>query len=285
MSWLATNRKVLFLILLLLWTTWTAHAQSNVNTTGLSKSLIPISSFASTKQKADQMVAKTKPEYQKLLLKKRKPNLLINSRTSGVQDCAAAACIVSSAPLPVTLIEFTAERLDPYHVQLIWTTSQEVNNDHFELERTLNPATGFWVVGNVKGKVNSSQNVTYQLKDPNEETSYTYYRLKQVDTDGSISYSRIVGVIGSSQELSVFAFPNPGSGQQIGFKILGYKSGEPISVQVYDIKGRNIFQKDGYFPSENQPISLPNNQIPEGSYIIKIKSPQQQATASFMVTP
>ena len=121
------------------------------------------------------------------------------------------------------------------------------------------------------------------MKDPNEETSYTYYRLKQVDTDGSISYSRIVGVIGSGRELSVFAFPNPASGQQIGFKILGYKSGEPISIQVYNLKGRNIFQKDSYFLSDNEPISLPNNEIPQGSYIIKVKSAQQQATASLVV--
>jgi hypothetical protein len=259
------------------------NVQAESVTLSKPKPALPVSR---TRQKIDQRVARIRPGFHQTFIRtKQKTNLLINARSSAVQECSIASCTFSSssAPLPVTLVEFSGKRLDQSQVQLSWTTSAEVNNDYFQVERTLNPAEGFQSVGLVKGKGTSSQNVFYQLTDPNKETVYTYYRLMQVDLDGSTSYSRIIAVKGYNEELSLSAFPNPAPANDLKFQVSGSKTGEILSVLVYDLEGKAIYKNDRYAVGENQQISLPVPRIESGSYVIKIKSTQQQASASFII--
>jgi hypothetical protein len=99
-------------------------------------------------------------------------------------------------------------------VNLKWTTTFELNNDHFEIERSTDGST-FSSVGSVKGQVNSAVKHTYQFNDDVSRSflnkNDVYYRLKQVDLDGKASYTKVLVVrvyrTKSLQSLSVT--PNP----------------------------------------------------------------------------
>jgi len=233
-----------------------------------------------TKKKVDEMLARTRAGYYtKRPVKNRKDNKAANTRV--LQDCGSSCALT---PLPVTLVTFTGKRLDARQIQLDWTTTSEVNNDHFVIERTLNPAEGFQTAGSVKGQGNASANVSYQFTDPNQETSYTYYRLKQVDLDGSFTYSRIIAIKGYSQELTINAYPNPGTGKELAFIVSGTVKKESISIRIYDQRGNSIYQNTKYSLPENQLITLPGVATQPGSYYIQISAKQQQASNSFIIT-
>jgi hypothetical protein len=212
----------------------------------------------------------------------RKPNLLINARASATQDCGGLYC-VSFTPLPVKLVDFYGVRLNPSEVQLRWKTAEEFNNDRFEVERTSNPASGFEVVGTVKGKNYSLQSTSYQLNDPNDAEQYTYYRLKQVDGDGSVTYSRIISVKGVTNMLSVVPSPNPATSDALKFQIYGHKPGESIHLLIYDVKGQRILQKTFDNLPEGKQISVEGMENKQGSFIVKINSGIQESSAHFVL--
>ncbi|MDQ6478236.1 T9SS type A sorting domain-containing protein [Dyadobacter sp. LHD-138] len=259
-----------------------AMSQHLPRAAGQIKNRITGRSVSTARQPGNRLVGRNEAGNDRIrALTARRRNVLINGRASATQDCGSS-CLLAS-PLPVKLIEFNGVRLDQSQVLLSWTTTEEVNNDHFDVERTLNPANGFQVVGSVKGKNYSSQNVSYKLTDPNVEADYTYYRLKQVDGDGSSSYSRIIGVKGFSEVLAVIPFPNPARARDLKFLVSGHTKGESLSVQVCDVTGNIIYQNNAYTLADDKQISLPGIRNQAGSFVIKIKNAQQQASSSFVM--
>ncbi|WP_201981576.1 T9SS type A sorting domain-containing protein [Hymenobacter rubidus] len=141
----------------------------------------------------------------------------------------------SANPLPVELVRFTAEPQGA-DALLRWATASEKNNDRFEVEASADGRT-FRRIGLVPGHGSSAQPHDYQLVDPaiaRYGTSLVYYRLRQVDTDGTFSYSpvRTVAVSGKP-ELALFPNPTTQAATLIG--------AEPgAAVTVFDAVGRLV---------------------------------------------
>lgn len=114
--------------------------------------------------------------------------------------------------LPVTLISFDGT-LRNKTVYLNWSTATEINNDHFEVQRSTDGINfnDITKVSYVKGNGNSNVVHAYQYQDNvlNITQLVIYYRLKQVDIDGKSSYSKVVAIHISNRGLSVLMFPNP----------------------------------------------------------------------------
>jgi hypothetical protein len=276
-------RTGVWVIMLVLAFSTFAQSQHLLKSAGQDNKRITPRSVSTTIQRGNTSAHRSKPGDYKIrsgFMQRTSPT--ITARTSATLDCDGFACIPAT-PLPVTLIKFYGERSNSVQVQLNWTTSEEVNNDHFKVERTLNPANGFQVVASVKGKTNSAENTSYQVTDPNNEEVYTYYRLAQYDLDGSRTYSRIIAVKGFIEPLSVIPFPNPARSQDLKFRVTGHKTSESLNVQVFDVKGNNIYQNNAYFLTEDQQILLPGMKHQPGSFVIKIKNQIQQASSSFIM--
>jgi hypothetical protein len=110
-------------------------------------------------------------------------------------------------PLPVTLISFTASVQPDNTVLLNWSTSQEVNNKYFYIERA-EKGTDFTQIGEVDGKGTTSDIQSYSFTDLNPIQGLNFYRLKQVDIDGHFTFTPVVSVM--IQNKSYFnIFPNP----------------------------------------------------------------------------
>jgi hypothetical protein len=147
-----------------------------------------------------------------------------------------------TAPLPVQLTNFTATANDN-HVLLSWTTASELNNKGFEVERS-SDGNKFEYVGFVKGKGTTQRTNSYNLtdKDAFNRSNLLYYRLKQIDFDGSYSYSNIVLVSKFGEDVFVSnVYPNPFI-ESFNIDVVTPVSGT-TEITVVDITGKEIATK------------------------------------------
>jgi hypothetical protein len=139
------------------------------------------------------------------------------------------------AMLPVKWLEFSGVHTVEGN-QLMWTTSSEVNNDYFEIERSVD-GVRFNSARKVRGAGNSSELQAYTWTDDSAEYSVTYYRLKQVDYDGGYSYSEVIKVVGELAGNPVVFSPNPAS----EFLILSTESRNQ-TVEIFNSSGELLIR-------------------------------------------
>ncbi|MBE0572645.1 MAG: M28 family peptidase [Ignavibacteriaceae bacterium] len=143
--------------------------------------------------------------------------------------------------VPVELLAFNAS-VNGSEVQLIWSTASELNNMGFEIERSIDNQDNFVTIGFVDGKGSSSEINYYSFTDHPQVSGVNqlYYRLKQVDFDGSFSYSDVVNVSYDVPAEFVLSqnYPNPFNPST---KINYFVPQESfVSVKVYDFLGREV---------------------------------------------
>jgi hypothetical protein len=115
-------------------------------------------------------------------------------------------------PLPVTLTSFSAA-LQGAGVAVSWATSSEQRNAGFEVQRA-NASTEFTTLATVAGAGTTQGPHTYHYLDAAPMATLTYYRLKQIDTDGTSSYSPVVVVQATkviTSSVGISTYPNPTS--------------------------------------------------------------------------
>ncbi len=113
---------------------------------------------------------------------------------------------------PVKFVSFTSA-LSGNAVTCSWTTEEEINNDHFELERSFD-GSNFKTIAFVFGEgTEKTVRNTYQFNDKAaslQTNNVAYYRVKQVDIDGKFSYSNTILVkLGSNVSKGILVSPNP----------------------------------------------------------------------------
>ena len=113
----------------------------------------------------------------------------------------------TSCPLPIELINLNAT-LSFGLINITWTTITETNNDHFVVQRSSN-GIQWESVGVVQGAGISLSSISYKFVDYSPRHGLAYYRLKQVDFDGSYSLSNQTAVNIEHSGDSIVFFPNP----------------------------------------------------------------------------
>jgi hypothetical protein len=119
--------------------------------------------------------------------------------------------VTKSCGLPVTFTSFTGQNTNNQNL-LNWQTSEEMQNEGFEIERSSN-AKSFERIGFVKGATESRDLQHYTFSDTQPFVGTNYYRLKQLDSDGRFSYSRIIAVLPEADESFLVVYPNPATDQ------------------------------------------------------------------------
>jgi len=116
-----------------------------------------------------------------------------------------------STSLPVSLIEFKGSRTSMGNL-LSWETLSETNNEYFEVERSAD-GINFSPIKRLAGSGTSTIKINYNYLDTNPLNGINYYRLKQVDINGTFSYSKeTVAIDNLLQMEGLKLYPNPGSG-------------------------------------------------------------------------
>ncbi|HEX2607154.1 MAG TPA: CehA/McbA family metallohydrolase [Flavisolibacter sp.] len=164
-----------------------------------------------------------------------------------------------AGPLPVKLIDLTAA-LQGGKTLINWTTAEEINADHFEIERSTD-GRSFLKIGSLPVRGSASG---YAFTDNHPAFGTNYYRLRMVDKNGSFEYSKIVTV--SNQQAATFTFaPNPAS-SVITIRSTRY-TGAKVTVQIVDAAGNRVYNQQH---STGAPIQVNVSKLPEGMYVIRV---------------
>lgn len=142
-----------------------------------------------------------------------------------------------STPLPVELIKFIAKVADR-EVILQWQTAMEEGNDYFVIERSFD-GRHFEGIGMEKGNGTTTQRSKYAYTDENPLTGTSYYRLKQVDEDGSYSYSPVISIMRQRAREDVVVFPTTTSDT---IHIECETGTELKQASVFDVMGKKVFE-------------------------------------------
>ncbi|NUN09306.1 MAG: T9SS type A sorting domain-containing protein [Ignavibacteriaceae bacterium] len=184
--------------------------------------------------------------------------------------------------IPVELTSFSADA-SGQEVVLNWTTATETNNLRFEIERK--PSVGNWSkIGEVEGSGNSLSPRSYAFADKNVQPGAYSYRLKQVDYDGTFSYSGTVTVnTGVPEEYTLAQnYPNPFNPATV----ISYTipvSGN-ASLKVYDMLGNvvatlvNEFRQAGSYS-----ITFNADRLSSGVYYYSLSSGGKNITRKMML--
>ncbi|MEO1516169.1 MAG: DUF1501 domain-containing protein [Bacteroidota bacterium] len=174
-------------------------------------------------------------------------------------------------PLPAILIHFTATAIDNEAVELEWGTSTELNLERFDVERSAD-GRKFEPIETVNAQGNSQATQTYYLVDEQPLAGVSYYRLRQVDFDGSVQYSDIrtveIAPAGLGQPR---IFPNPARGAT-QLTIANESTVQAASIGVYGLDGRQLLQQSIQIKNGFNKYDIDLSSLTNGQYFVKIES-------------
>jgi hypothetical protein len=171
--------------------------------------------------------------------------------------------------LPVQLISFTATATNS-GAKLSWSAANEIAIANYVVEKSVN-STSFETIGAVNALNNASAITQYGFTDDKYAAATSYYRLKIVSTNGSISYSNTI-LLKSTLDAKLAAYPNPFVN---ALTVTGLKGGETITV--YDNAGKLILTKV-VAPSVNA-ASMNTASLNSGFYTVTIVNQNMMITA------
>ena len=140
--------------------------------------------------------------------------------------------------LPVELTSFTATTQNN-NVILNWTTATEINNAGFEIQKILGNNV-FVTIGYVPGHGTTSESQDYKFTDANLASGSYTYRLKQIDYNGTFSYSSEVNVDVTAPVQFALAqnYPNPfNPSTKINFSLA---VDSKVSLKIFNVLGQEI---------------------------------------------
>ncbi len=185
---------------------------------------------------------------------------------SGITEFSPFTVSSNSAVLPVELLSFTARKRNNQSI-LEWSTATEINNDYFDIEWSTDGET-FEHISSQRGAGTTNVQQNYQDLHSTPAIGLNYYRLKQVDFNGSFQYSNVeVLHFKKSEIFNLLIYPNPADHYLI------IQSSEREQFRIMDIKGRII--KEGLLPADGR-INLMS--ILPGNYILNIGNKNEKFT-------
>ncbi len=195
-----------------------------------------------------------------------------NTISFSSQDFTLGA--VSEDALPVEMLYFEGAE-EGGAVQLDWATATEIDNDHFEVQRSQD-GRDWEVIGVVNGAGTTVEEQVYDFSDFKPYVGNSYYRLRQVDYDGKFAYTDIILVNVRLEPISLNVYPNPIE-DIFTVDIKGINANEETSYSIISLQGAYVGQ--GILIADeagriNEQLSLSYGQ-PSGIYILRVATSQR----------
>jgi len=181
-------------------------------------------------------------------------------------NCIASLC------LNVELTSFVGEERDCKNY-LTWETATETNSDYFVIERSFN-ANQFSEIGRVNAAGTSYENQSYSFTDQ-WAGAEMYYRLKQVDIDGTYNYTGLIKIVSEchADDTGTFidVFPNPITNESEAFVKLSVDTHETVYIDVMDVTGALISETPINIFSGPNLLRFPTDKLAAGTYFIRVR--------------
>lgn len=168
--------------------------------------------------------------------------------------------------LPVELLTFEADALDRT-VKLGWSTATESGSSHFHVQRSAD-GEDFEEIGVVDAAGTSFNTIAYGFTDEQPTTGTNYYRLKQVDTDGSFSYSGIATANFGSAIVAGTPYPNPTDGA-VNVMVNTNEDGQAF-LEVSDASGRTLHRSTHAITSGPNNLTADLEGLKPGTYMLTV---------------
>jgi glycosidase len=203
----------------------------------------------------------------------------VNSTTVSVTLPPGAYYVFTSKDvvLPINLASFIAEKTGKQTVLLKWTTTNEMNNQYFEIQRS-NNGINFTTIGKVNAQNNTSAIKQYSFTDT-KAANINYYRLKQVDKDGQAHYSSAIK-ISFDGNVHWQLYPNPANANTALY-MLDDVAG--LQITLTDISGKTLYRNTINNTFTGQKIILPISNLAKGMYLLKVQSSKGSSTEKIIV--
>ncbi|GAB3503084.1 hypothetical protein GCM10027341_31700 [Spirosoma knui] len=181
-----------------------------------------------------------------------------------------------SGSLPVSLLSFTAKP-EGDRVQLAWTTTSERDADQFVVERSADLGE-FTAVGKIAAKGTTDQRQDYGLTDMNPLPGVNYYRLKQIDLDGTTHVYKPVAAIVEASQPVVAVYPNPAEAERIHLRL--WNTTDSV-IRLLNSTGQAI--ESTLEQGVGEAYLVPSSPLTTGLYWLQVQTGGQIQTTKVLV--
>jgi len=195
-----------------------------------------------------------------------------NNNTSEVLACLVA--------LPMELLNFEAVCGENKKTKLKWSAASQRNNDFFEIQRSAD-GENFESIGKIKGAGTSDKAIDYSYTDELPVPGIIYYRIKQVDLDGTYKYFESIfakDCFNKSSKITVY--PNPANEElSVNYTAL---NDEPVNIEIIDMLGKILMDKQFISSAEENLFKIKVDNLNKGFYFLKINTATNQENIKFL---
>lgn len=173
--------------------------------------------------------------------------------------------VTGAVSLPIELASFEARATDKT-VELEWLVLSETDNDFMAIERSID-GKHFTELGTVKGRGNSEQAQLYNFIDQAPLSGQNYYRIRQVDFDGTSNYSELKAIEWKNTNANIRVYPTQVT-DQLTLEIFNAKATQ-AELQIFTPAGHLVHEWNLNTDYSNQTIDLSN--LDTGVYFLKFQ--------------
>ena len=171
-----------------------------------------------------------------------------------------------SGTVPVTMLSFDAVRLGKSN-NLTWTTTNEINANKFEIERSTN-GINYVSIGSVNAIGNGASKQSYRFMDANPAKGNNYYRIKSIDLDNSFKLSEIRNVKNLGF-VEMMINPNPVASTMNIY--LEAEATEKATIVITDLSGRKVYNGTSNVIAGSNNIPVNVNNLNKGIYLVTLQ--------------
>lgn len=178
--------------------------------------------------------------------------------------------------LPLNLLSFTADKSGTRDALLTWTTANEENTSHFQIQRSLDKKS-WYDAGSISAAgfsidIKNYSFLDYQVYNGLDRRFTVYYRLKMVDLDGRKTLSPIQSVVYGAEAnkgREFVIYPNPASdGLQVEWD--AQRDVQPTALEFFDIAGKLVYSQVVSDNTNQEYIDFSKSTIQPGLYLLRI---------------
>jgi FG-GAP-like repeat/FG-GAP repeat len=175
---------------------------------------------------------------------------------------------MANVPLPLRLLSFSGQLQADGQVLLRWATAEEHNLKQYVVERSVN-GNNFVPIDTLLATGTAGSTNIYQTSDPLLVNAKRYYRLRIVEMDDKLSYSKTVMIAPIKGNLTVYPNPVP-RGSYCNIQLQHSGPGLPATLQLLDAQGRNILLFKRQLSPGTNTIPLTTDYLASGVYYLRI---------------
>lgn len=194
--------------------------------------------------------------------------LIISALFLGVATTNAQSVATNNNTTPALLLSFSGAFNNNNTVQLSWVMENETNCKWFVIERS-GESGGFDSINVVTG-INNGNETEYDFTDPQPLQGGNYYRLRQVNRDGGVKYSKIVSLYNTNVSAKVQVYPNPATAV-INYTVPATAPGQ-VTVQICSLSGVVLVSRQQQVVAGNNQESIAIAGLQNGNYFLKISN-------------